>query len=75
VRAAWDGPSDQAQLTQSPLDPGYRGPKLRGGEWGLLEAALRGFADRFLTSFPEAVMLVFFLLFVGFSIVWALQIL
>jgi hypothetical protein len=74
VRTAWDTPSDGPSPTQSPLDPGYRGPKARKGG-GLGGSLWRAIADRFLASVPETVMLIFFLLFVFFSIVWGLQIL
>jgi hypothetical protein len=74
VIAAWDAPNEGSALTQSPVDPGYRGPRVpRGAELG--NTLWRAIADRFLASFPETVMLIFFGLFVFFSIVWALQIL
>ena len=72
--AAWDGPADGAPLTKSPVDAGFRGPAVQKNAERERPVA-RWFRDRFLASFPETVMLIFFIAFVFFSIVWALQIL
>jgi len=74
VDAAWEGPVGGTALTQSPIDPGYRGPPLPVK--GRPEpSVLRSLGDRFFASFPETVMLILFILFAFFSVIWGLQIL
>ncbi len=73
VRAAWDSTSEGAPLSRSPIDPGYRGPRVPKDSERTSPVAT-WLRDRFLASFPETVMLIFFIAFICFSIVWALQI-
>jgi len=73
VEAAWEGPAPGRELTKSPIDPGYRGPRIRGDDG--LGSPFRGLVDRFFASFPETVMLILFLCFAVFSVIWGLQVL
>ena len=79
IDAAWDGPPAGRPATTSPIDRGYRGPPVRNDtssdDPSLLARIVRGAIDRYFASFPETIMLIFFVAFIFFSIVWALQIL
>lgn len=74
VQAAWDSAADGVPSSRSPIDRGYRGPRM-SKDTERTRPVVRWLRDRFLASFPETVMLIFFIAFVCFSIVWALQIL